>query len=120
MSDKDIPGAKLITCVLYHGGGLEVQKHLHKNGINRTALYHARGSAIGDPVDRKGLPPSFEKEILLIAVNEKEADGIFDMIFDIARIDRPHGAFIYMEKLKRITGYSLEGFADAAAGAKMK
>ena len=112
MNEHETQNMKLVTCVLYQGGGLEVLKHLHRRGINKTALYHARGSAIGDPVARNGLPACFEKEILVIAVDEKDADEIFEMVFDIAKIDRPYGGFLYMEKLKRVTPYCLEGYSE--------
>ena len=115
MNEHDTQGMKLVTCILYQGGGLDVLKYLHKLGINKTALYHARGSGIGDPVAKNGLPHSFEKEILTIIVEDSEADNIFDMVFEIAKIDRPYGGFLYMEKLGRVTPYCLEGYTEEDA-----
>lgn len=89
-----------ITCILYKGGGLQVLEALHKRGVNAASLHHARGSAIGDPAGRNGIPEIFEKEILTVVVSAEEADEIFDFVFEAAKIDRPHGGFLYMERLQ--------------------
>ena len=98
---------KLITCVLYRKGALEVVRALHGRGIDSAAMWHARGSAIGDPVKRNGLPVSFEKEIVVVEVPASLADEIFEFIFETAGIDRPHGGLLYMESLHRGTHYTL-------------
>lgn len=98
---------KLITCILYRGGGDKVLKALYKRGIVTTGHRHARGSAIGDPVGWGGLPKQFEKEILTVLVNKSEAEEIFEFIFNIAEIDRPHGGFLYMENLDKASTYKI-------------
>jgi nitrogen regulatory protein PII len=104
-NDRD--NCKLITCVLYRKGGLAVLDALRKRGIESAALWHARGSAIGDPVGKNGLPVSFEKEIVVVAVPAQDADEIFEFIFETAEIDRPYGGLLYMEPLRRATSFVL-------------
>ena len=99
--------AMLITCVLYKGGGIEVIKALHERGLNSASLHHARGSAIGDQVGKGGLPTHFEKEVVSVVVSQAQSDEIFEFIFDVAQIDRPHGGFLFMERLQRAVPYSL-------------
>lgn len=103
---------KFITCILYHKGGTEVLRALHKRGINSVSLHQARGSAIGDPVGRDGLPVSFEKDILTVIVPAEIADEIFEFIFDTAAIDRPYGGFLYMGFLHRSSEYCLENLPE--------
>ena len=103
---------KQITCVLYKGGGTDVLQALHRRGINRCAMWHARGSAVGDPVGRNGLPVPFEKEIICVIVPAKSADEIFHFIFETAQIDRPYGGFLYMEQLKYASPYFFENVPE--------
>ena len=108
----------LITCILYRGGGVEVLKALHKRGINRTAMCHARGFAIGDPVGKKGLPAFFEKEIIYVLVSPETADEIFEFVFETSKIDRPYGGYIYMEKVRKATPYILMDIQEEDAKSK--
>lgn len=101
------PNARLITCVLYRGASKRVLEALHREGINAASVYHARGSAIGDPVGPKGLPAEFEKEVLTVVVDAPQADDIFARIFELANIDRPYGGFLYMQRLSRRVPYQL-------------
>ncbi len=98
---------KLITCVLYKGGGDKIVRALHDRGINTANFSHARGSAIGDHLEKNGLPRQFEKEVLTVIVNASEADEIFELIYDSAEINRPHGGFLYMEALSRTVPFIL-------------
>lgn len=98
---------KLITAILYRGGGSKVLKALHGRGINTASMNHARGSSIGDPAGKNGIPVSFEKEIVTVVVPAGEADEVFEMIFHEADLNRPHGGLLYMEDLKRSVPYVL-------------
>jgi nitrogen regulatory protein PII len=105
----------LITCVLYRGGSSEVMKALHRRGLNSAYLHHARGSAIGDPIGKDGLPNHFEKEIVSVVVPQAQSDEVFEFIFDTAQIDRPHGGFLYMERLRRAGIYTLPNLPEDKA-----
>jgi len=111
MNSKTIP-MKFITCILYHKGGTEVLRALHKRGINSVALHQARGSAVGDPVGHDGLPVSFEKDILTVIVPSEIADEIFELIFTTAGIDRPYGGFLYMGTLHRSSEYIIDSLPE--------
>ncbi len=106
MNSKTIP-MKIITCILYHKGGTDILRALHKRGINSAVLHQARGSAIGDPVGLNGLPVSFEKDIITVIVSQDMADEIFEFIFTTAGIDRSYGGFLYMGTLHRASTYTL-------------
>ncbi|MCU0609494.1 MAG: hypothetical protein MUF22_06995 [Chitinispirillaceae bacterium] len=95
------PEPRLITCVLYRGGGDGVLKALHQRGLNSATLAKGRGSAIGDPADFRGQATEFEKEILSVMVDAEKTDEVMDFIFETAQIDRPYGGFVYVEKLRR-------------------
>lgn len=103
---------RLITCVLYCGGGDKVLQALHKRGFNTTSLSKGRGSAIGDPADAKGRSLQFEKEIITVVVEADQVEEIMEHIFDIAEIDRPYGGFLYVEKLYRSVPYVLPDLPD--------
>ena len=98
---------KLITCILYRKGAINVLEALHQKGIHSAFMNHARGSAIGDQEDEKGQVQEFEKEILNVVVPESDADDVFQFIFETANIDRAHGGLMYMESLKGGTTYQL-------------
>ena len=49
-----------------------------------------------------------------VIVSAAEADEIFSWLFDIARIDRPHGGLIYMAALGHATPFVLPELPQAA------
>lgn len=106
--------ALLITAVIYPGAGLGVIKALKARGINAAVLHHARGSSIGDPIQRRGLPLQHEKEILNAVVPPAECDEILQLIFDVADIDRRWGAFLYVRRLARAMRFALPDLPDEA------
>lgn len=113
-----IPSAgpmKVITGALYHGAGLKVLKVLHERGVNAAGVQTARGSTIGDPAGRSGLPTQFEKDLLTVVVPAAQADAILELVFEAADIDRTHGAFLYVADLGRSTPYVLDATAGRAA-----
>ena len=98
---------KIITCVLYPGGGTKVLEALWNRGVTTGNTSYARGSAMGDPIGKDGIPVQFEKEILTAIVRGSEADEIFELVFEVAEINRPHGGFLYMETLRRSVPHPL-------------
>jgi len=116
-SSKSVPDfgtTKLITCVLYKGGSVKVLKALREKGINTAAMSHARGSAIGDPVGRSGLPREFSKEVVTVLVPKEQAEEVFEFVFEVAEIDRPHGGFVYMQELTKAVPFALPDVPDEA------
>lgn len=96
-----------ITAILYKGGGDQVLRALHAKGITRASMIHGRGSAIGDPIQKDGLPRQFEKEILKVLVEEDRVDQTMQWMFEAADVDRTHGGFFFVEKLTRASAFAL-------------
>lgn len=99
---------KLITCILPKGKALPVIKVLKDHGITRCNFAFARGSDIGDPEWKKGLPREVEKEILtVVARDEEQGEEIFDLVFTTAELNKAGGGFMYMTKLAYAIPYIL-------------
>jgi|RifCSP13_1_1023834.scaffolds.fasta_scaffold156927_1 nitrogen regulatory protein PII len=99
--------ARLITGVLYRGAGLKALRALKARGINAAAIYHARGSSVGDPVQKSGLPLQYEKTILKVVVPPEQCDEILELVVRAAEIDRPTGGFFYVARLSRAMPHHL-------------
>jgi len=50
------------------------------------------------PAKYRGVGEQSEKEVLTVVVEEAQADDIFEYIYHLADINRPHGGIIYMQK----------------------
>lgn len=107
MSVKAETEARLITCVLPKGAGKPVLEALHNRGVTTANLCFARGSIIGDPVDKNGLQPQDEKEIVMVITSKKEADEIFAFVAETAQVDRPGGGIVYMGELRKSVPFVL-------------
>jgi hypothetical protein len=104
---------KLITCVTHRPlGGLDLIRELHRRGVNATALWHARGSGIGDPPDHRGRIASFEKEVLVAVVPASESEETFAFLYDAAGIGEPGGGLLFMETLDLATDFILPPLAE--------
>jgi hypothetical protein len=90
---------KLITCLLYHAGGVHLLKALLEKGLASANLHHARGAHIGAQSDRTGLPPMVQTEILTVMVAEEQAEEIFEFIYVQGKIGEINQGFLYMETL---------------------
>jgi hypothetical protein len=98
---------RIITLVIYAGGGRKVLEALYGRGIRTASLQSARGSSVGDPIRRRGLPVQYEKDVVSVVVPVASADEVFHFLFDAGGVDRPHGGFLYMARLGRTTEYRL-------------
>lgn len=99
--------SKLITCILPKGAGVEVVKMLKKDkGFTTGNMSFCRGTGMGGSA-RRGRSDSSEKEVVTVVVPEDKADEIFEYIYFEAKVDRPHGGFIYMTRLQKSVPYSL-------------
>ncbi len=47
----------------------------------------------------RGIGEQSEREILTVVVPEERGDEIFEYIFNVAGINKPHGGFIYMSSM---------------------
>lgn len=99
---------KVITGILPRGTSIDVLKQLKsEKGIITAFVNTARGMGKLMPGVHRGLGEQTEKEILEVIVEAGRADEIFEYIYEIAEIDRPHGGIIFIAKVQQITPYML-------------
>jgi len=101
------PWACRVVAVLPPGKALAVAEALHARGIERCAFWHARGSWVGDPPGPRGLAIESEQEMLAVVGPADQADLLFELVFDLAEIDRPGGGLVYLEHPRRATRLDL-------------
>ncbi len=98
---------KCIVLITEPGRGTPLIEKLFAHGLTMLDLHHARGSAIGGPIDRKGVPVVLEQEIVTCVVAEQKADEVFALIHELGKVDQPGGGFMYMQDLARGTQMSI-------------
>lgn len=110
-----LPPQKLITCILPHGIALGVLQRLwDEKGIIEAGMNNARGMGKLTPLAHRGVGEQTEKDILNVIVSAGEADEIFEYLYAVARINRPHGGLIYMTALAHATPFVLPVLPQAA------
>jgi nitrogen regulatory protein PII len=99
---------KLITCILPKGISKEVVKQLKtEKGILTANINNARGVGKITPLAYRGIIGSqSEKEILSVVVPADQADELFEYIYELANINRPHGGLMYMHALTVTTRFT--------------
>lgn len=98
----------MISCVLPHGIALDVlQKLKDEKGIIEASVNNARGMGKLTPLAHRGVGEESEKEIMSVVVPAERADELFEYIYEVAQIDRPHGGIIYVHALSRVTPFVL-------------
>ena len=94
---------KLITCIAAEDKAQEAVQSLDANfGIQAVVSHFARGlgrSSIAPSM--KGLGQQTEKTILSVLVPAQQADEIFEHIYHVAGLHRPHGGIIYITAVKQ-------------------
>jgi len=99
---------KLITCILPKGIAFDVVGRLMKEkGILTANVDSARGMGKLTPDAYRGVGEQTEKEILSVVVEAEQAEELFEYIFEVANIDRPHGGMIYMTRLAEASPFAL-------------
>ena len=99
---------KVITCILPKGRAMPVVRLLaRERGLTAVDLHYARGVGRITPLRHRGIGETSEKEILTVAVPSSEADALFETIYEIAEVNRPHGGLMFMHALTAATGFRL-------------
>lgn len=95
--------SKLITCITPSKNGMEIVKKLkEEKGIITANRSHARGSLnIGNKIKYE------EVEIITVTVDESQSQEIFEYLYELAEIQKPHHGFILQNDLMRSTAYAL-------------
>lgn len=105
--------SKLISAVLPKGVALEVITKLKdEKNIIAANLNYARGTGKLTPLKYREDIVEREKEVLTVVVDEERGDEIFEYIYDVADVNKPHGGLIYMHPLLHSSEYRLPDIAD--------
>ena len=100
--------SKLISAILPKGVARGVISQLkEEKNIITANLNYARGTGKMTPNKYRSTVVEPEKEILTVVVHEARADEIFEYIYDVANINKPHGGLIYMYPLLHSSEYRL-------------
>jgi len=96
---------RLITVFLPTGAGHELlEKLVTQKGLTTVFLHHARGTGLSGVLKRKGLAQQIEKDVLVAAVPTDTLDDIIGFVYEEGGVGKPHGGFIYIEKLNALRG----------------
>jgi len=107
---------KVITCILPKGRAMKVAKALTKErGLTAVDIHYARGNGRLTPLRYRGIGETSEKEVLTVAVPSEQADDMFEYIYELAEINRPHGGLMYMHGLLAATPYTLPELPEEEA-----
>ncbi|MBK1721010.1 hypothetical protein [Thiocystis violacea] len=99
---------KIITCILPKGRALPLVRILARDhGLNTVEINYARGVGRITPLRHRGIGETSEREILTVAVPASEADSFFELIYEAAEINRPHGGLMFLHGTTMATGFAL-------------
>ncbi|HBG96114.1 MAG TPA: hypothetical protein DDY14_12575 [Chromatiaceae bacterium] len=99
---------KVITCILPKGKAMPLARFLIKEyGFTTVDVHYARGVGRITPLRHRGIGETSERDVLTVAVPAAEADDLFETIFNVAEIGRPHGGLMFMHALMAATAFSL-------------
>ncbi len=113
MSQNDKPEipyidyTRQITCILYEGGAMKLMELLHHKGINECYFYNVRGNPIGRASLAGNLPEIPRTEILHVTVSADQADYVYRMLYEEARMDEHGKGMISVNRLTRSSQIAL-------------
>lgn len=88
---------KLITCIAPEDKAQEALKKLEEDfSIQAMVDHFARGFGRSSTSPTKGLGQQTEKTTFTVLVKTSQVDEIFDYIYHVADLHRPHGGIIYV------------------------
>ncbi len=103
---------KLITCILPKGKAKPVLQALKDEKDNVCAdVTSARGIGKISSLAMRGVGEQTEKDVLSVVVHTRQANELFEFIYERGEIDQPHGGFMYMAKLSASTLFTLPELA---------
>ncbi|MDH5756144.1 MAG: hypothetical protein OEZ55_05705 [Nitrospinota bacterium] len=113
MADAGFSGGMLITCILPKGSAIPLMKKLREEkGLTAMSFHHARGAGRSGR-SRHGLGHYVENHVITIAVDEEQAEDVFNFIYVTANIGDDHNGLLMMEKLHMLSPFTLpEGHLD--------
>lgn len=109
--------ARLVTVILPTGSGHGLlEKLVTQKGLTTVFLHHARGSGLSGVLKRKGLAQQIEKDIVVAAVSTDTLEEVIGFIYEEGGVGKPHGGFIYIEKLSALRGGTPVGIPAGDGG----
>ncbi|MBK1701071.1 hypothetical protein [Thiococcus pfennigii] len=106
---------KVITCILPKGRGMPVLEVLaREHDLTALDIHYARGVGRITPLRHRGIGETSEKEVLTVTVPASDADALFELIYEIAEINRPHGGLMFMHALQVSTRFRLPDLPEEA------
>lgn len=98
---------KLITAIVVSGSGMKLTKLVENEpGVLSVTHHHARGTGRRRP--GRSLLWS-ERDVVMVLVEEPQADAVFAQLFEAGEIGEPHQGVIFMEPVSR--GHPMMPFA---------
>jgi len=70
-------------------------------GATGATIYFARGEGVRERLGILALAVEAEKEVIIVAVADDQADHIFERMYIAGELDTPGMGFIYMTKLDK-------------------
>ena len=98
---------RLITCVMADKLSNSIIRMLQEErGIVTANKFSAKGTSFIEHLDIR------QMDVLTVVVEEDVADEVFELLYEVAEINRPHGGMIFQEKLGRCSDYILPNPSD--------
>ena len=104
MSKREITvltDVSMITCIVQRGIADKIVTAAQEAGASGATIYYARGESVRERLGILALAVEAEKEVIIVAVADDQADHIFERMFIAGELDTPGMGFIYMTKLDK-------------------
>jgi nitrogen regulatory protein P-II 1 len=98
-------GLKLITCIVQRGKADKAVDAAIEAGAQGATMFYARGTGVRQKLGIIGKFIKAEKEVILIAVEEKYEDKVFKAIVDKAKLNKPGKGFAFMHTIDKAVGF---------------
>ena len=91
----------MITCIVQRGMGDKIVLAAQEAGATGATIYYARGEGVRERLGILALAVEAEKEVIIVAVADDQADHIFERMYIAGELDTPGMGFIYMTRLDK-------------------
>ena len=91
----------MITCIVQRGMADKIVLAAQEAGATGATIYFARGEGVRERLGILALAVEAEKEVIIVAVADDQADHIFERMYIAGELDTPGMGFIYMTKLDK-------------------
>ena len=104
MSKREITvltDVSMITCIVQRGIADKIVAAAQESGATGATIYYARGEGVRERLGILALAVEAEKEVIIIAVADDQADQIFERMYIAGELDTPGMGFMHMTKLDK-------------------